>query len=194
MREYWGRELAVNRGTNNFDRIRYDYFRDDTVIREALKAGSIDLRAENQAKAWALDYDTPAVREGRLIKRTFDHDRPTGMQGFAMNTRRPVFQDPRVRQALAFAFDFEWSNRNLFFGQYARTESYFSNSELAATGLPARRSAGSSIPGAGRSRRRCSPRSTARPGPTAAAGRATTCAGRSRCSRSRAGRCATCAW
>ena len=136
VRGYWGRELAVNRGTNNFDRIRYDYFRDDTVIREAVKAGSIDLRVENQAKAWAVDYDTPAVREGRLIKRAFDHDRPSGMQGFAMNTRRAVFQEPRVRQALALAFDFEWSNRNLFFGQYQRTESYFANSELAATGLP----------------------------------------------------------
>ena len=136
VREYWGRELAVNRGTNNFDRIRYDYFRDDTVIREAVKAGSIDLRVENQAKAWAVDYETPAVREGRLIKRAFDHDRPSGMQGFAMNTRRAVFQEPRVRQALALAFDFEWSNRNLFFGQYQRTESYFANSELAATGLP----------------------------------------------------------
>jgi len=136
VREYWGRELPVRRGMHNFDRIRYDYFRDATVIREALKAGSIDLRVENQAKAWALDYDTPAVREGRLRKEEFDHDRPSGMQGFAMNTRRPLFRDARVRQALAFAFDFEWSNRNLFFGQYARTESYFDNSELAADGLP----------------------------------------------------------
>ena len=136
VRGYWGRDLAVNRGMHNFDRIRYDYFRDDTVIREAVKAGSIDLRVENQAKAWAVDYDTPAVREGRLIKRAFDHDRPSGMQGFAMNTRRAAFQDPRVRQALGLAFDFEWSNRNLFFGQYQRSESYFANSELAATGLP----------------------------------------------------------
>ncbi|MDF3010040.1 MAG: putative oligopeptide transporter subunit [Burkholderiales bacterium] len=136
VREYWGRDLAVNRGMHNFDRIRYDYFRDATVIREAVKAGSVDLRFENQAKAWALDYDTPAVREGRLRKHAFDHDRPAGMQGFAMNTRRPIFQDLRVRQALAFAFDFEWSNRNLFFGQYKRSESYFANAELAATGLP----------------------------------------------------------
>jgi microcin C transport system substrate-binding protein len=136
VREYWGRDLAVNRGMHNFDRIRYDYFRDATVIREAVKAGSVDLRFENQAKAWALDYDTPAVREGRLRKQAFDHDRPAGMQGFAMNTRRPIFQDLRVRQALAFAFDFEWSNRNLFFGQYKRSESYFANAELAAIGLP----------------------------------------------------------
>jgi microcin C transport system substrate-binding protein len=134
--DYWGRDLPVRRGMHNFDRIRYDYFRDATVIREALKAGSLDLRVENQAKAWALDYDTPAVREGRLRKEEFDHDRPSGMQGFAMNTRRPLFRDARVRQALAFAFDFEWSNRNLFFGQYARTGSYFDNSELASSGLP----------------------------------------------------------
>ena len=134
--DYWGRDLPVRRGTNNFERIRYDYFRDATVIREALKAGTLDLRVENQAKAWALDYDTPAVREGRLKKETFDHDRPSGMQGFAMNTRRAIFRDPRVRWALSHAFDFEWSNRTLFFGQYERTESYFQNSELAATGLP----------------------------------------------------------
>jgi microcin C transport system substrate-binding protein len=134
--EYWGRDLAVNRGMHNFDRIRYDYFRDATVIREAVKAGSIDLRAENQAKAWALDYDTPAVRRGELIMKAFDHDRPAGMQGFVMNTRRPLFRDARVRYALAHAFDFEWSNRNLFFGQYARTGSYFANSELASSGLP----------------------------------------------------------
>jgi microcin C transport system substrate-binding protein len=136
VRDYWGRELAVNRGKNNFDRIRYDYFRDGTVIREAVKAGSIDLHTENQAKAWALDYDTPAVREGSLIKKEFEHDRPSGMQGFVMNTRRALFRDARVRHALAQAFDFEWSNRNLFFGQYRRSESYFSNSELASSGLP----------------------------------------------------------
>ncbi len=136
VRDYWGRDLPVNRGMYNFDRIRYEYFRDATVIREAVKAGSIDLRVENQAKAWALDYDTPAVRKGQLRKHEFDHDRPAGMQGFAMNTRRPIFSDPRVRQALAHAFDFEWSNRNLFFGQYARSSSYFANSELAASGLP----------------------------------------------------------
>ncbi|HUG76167.1 MAG TPA: extracellular solute-binding protein [Burkholderiales bacterium] len=134
--DYWGRDLPVNRGMHNFERIRYDYFRDATVIREAVKAGSIDLRAENQAKAWALDYDTPAVREGRLLKKAFDHDRTAGMQGFAMNLRRPLFADARVRYALAHAFDFEWSNRNLFFGQYERTGSYFANSELASRGLP----------------------------------------------------------
>lgn len=137
VEDYWGRDLPVNVGQSNFGRIRYDYFRDDTVVRQALKSGTIDFREENQAKAWALDYDVPVVRNGWLVKEEVPHERPTGMQGFVMNLRRPVFQDPVVRRALAYAFDFEWSNRTLFFGQYTRTESYFSNSELAATGLPA---------------------------------------------------------
>ena len=137
VEDYWGKDLAVNRGQNNFDRIRYDYYRDPTVIRLALKAGQIDYREENQAKAWALDYDVPRVREGWLKLEEVPHQRPTGMQAFVMNNRRPVFADARVRRALAYAFDFEWSNRNLFFSQYARTESFFSNSELASSGLPA---------------------------------------------------------
>ena len=136
VEDYWGRDLPVNRGQYNFDRIRYDYFRDDTVIRQALKSGDVDYRAENQAKAWALDYDVPPVREGWLNKIEVPHQNPTGMQAFVMNTRRTVFRDPKVRRALAHAFDFEWTNRNLFFCQYTRSESYFSNSELAATGLP----------------------------------------------------------
>ncbi len=134
--DYWGAKLPVNVGQNNFDRIRYDYYRDDTVIRQALKAGEIDFRLENQAKAWALDYDVPAVQRGLLIKEEIRHFSPTGMQAFVYNTRRELFSDRTVREALAYAFDFEWTNRNLFFGQYARTESYFSNSELAAAGLP----------------------------------------------------------
>lgn len=132
VEDYWGKDLAVNVGMNNFDRIRYDYFRDDTVIRQALKAGVIDFHLENQAKAWAADYDVPAVARGWLVKEELPHDRPTGMQAFVYNTRRPLFADPKVREALAYAFDFEWTNRTLFFGQYARTASYFSNSELAA--------------------------------------------------------------
>ncbi|WP_022729449.1 extracellular solute-binding protein [Fodinicurvata sediminis] len=136
VEDYWGKDLPVNKGRYNFDRIRYDYFRDETVIRQAVKAGEVDFRQENQAKAWALDYDTPAVEQGRLVMEEIPHERPTGMQGFVMNTREPVFSDPRVRRAMAYAFDFEWSNRNLFFGLYDRTESYFSNSELASSGLP----------------------------------------------------------
>ena len=136
VKDHWARDLPVNRGHHNFDRIRYDYFRDPTIIREAVKAGTVDWWPENQAKAWALDFDTPAVKRGWLKLKIFDNERPTGMQAFAMNLRRPLFQDARVRYALAHAFDFEWSNKALFFSQYKRSESYFSNSELAATGLP----------------------------------------------------------
>jgi microcin C transport system substrate-binding protein len=136
VKDYWGKDLPVNKGQDNFERIRYDYYRDDTVIRQALKAGAIDFREENQAKAWALDYDVPAVRKGWLKKEEIRHYSPTGMQAFVYNTRRELFKDWRVRKALSYAFDFEWANKNLFFGQYTRTESYFSNSELAARGLP----------------------------------------------------------
>ncbi len=136
VEDYWGQDLPVNRGQNNFDRIRTDYYLDEAVVRQALKAGEFDFREENVAKSWALDYDVPAVREGRLRKELVAHSRPAGMQGFVLNTRRAVFADPRVRQALAYAFDFEWTNRNLFFSQYTRTHSYFDNSELASSGLP----------------------------------------------------------
>jgi microcin C transport system substrate-binding protein len=134
--DYWGRDLPVNRGQNNFDLLRYDYYRDSTVAIEALKAHEYDFRPENISKEWATAYDLPAVAEGRLIKELVHHQSPTGMQGFVFNTRRPKFADPRVRQALAYAFDFEWTNTNLFYGQYSRTKSYFSNTELASTGLP----------------------------------------------------------
>jgi microcin C transport system substrate-binding protein len=136
VKDYWGKDLPVNKGQNNFDNIRYDYYRDDTVIREALKSGDVDYRLENQAKAWALDYDVPPVRAGWLKKEEIRHFSPTGMQAFVYNTRRDIFKDRKVRDALAYAFDFEWTNRNLFFSQYVRTQSYFSNSELASTGPP----------------------------------------------------------
>jgi microcin C transport system substrate-binding protein len=134
--DYWGKDLPVNRGFYNLDRLHYQYYLDDTVIRQALKAGDLDFRVENQAKAWAVDYDVPAVERGLLIKRGFENNRTSGMQAFAMNIRRDQFKDPRVREALSYAFDFEWTNKNLFFGQYTRTESYFANSELASSGLP----------------------------------------------------------
>ncbi|MDX1433291.1 MAG: extracellular solute-binding protein [Gammaproteobacteria bacterium] len=137
--DYWGRDLAVNRGRDNFARIRYDYYRDETVIREAIKAGEIDFHRENQAKAWALGYepeDVPPIRRGWLNKERIEHHRPTGMQAFFFNTRRGLFADRKVREALGYAFDFEWTNENLFFGEYTRTESFFSNSELASSGLP----------------------------------------------------------
>ncbi|MGA0343201.1 MAG: extracellular solute-binding protein [Arenicellales bacterium] len=134
--DYWGVDLAVRRGLGNFDTIRTDFFRDATPIRLALKAGDIDFRSENQAKAWAEEYDVTVVKKGLLKKELVPHQMPTGMQAFVMNTRRNLFSDRRVREALGLAFDFEWTNRNLFNGQYTRTTSFFSNSDLAATGLP----------------------------------------------------------
>ena len=134
--DYWGARLAVNVGRHNMGRIRYDYYRDTTVALEALKAGEYDFRLENIAKAWATGYDSPALRQGLLKQELIRHRIPTGMQGFFFNIRRDIFADRRVRAALAYAFDFAWTNRTLFFGAYARTRSYFSNSELAATGLP----------------------------------------------------------
>ncbi len=133
---YWGRELPVNRGRHNFDAVRIDFYRDETVALEAFKAGAIDIRFERQSVAWATGYDTPAVA-ARVIRRAeIAEDRVSGMQGFVMNTRRPFFADRRVRAALAHALDFEWINRVLFHGAYVRTHSYFNNADLAARGLP----------------------------------------------------------
>lgn len=134
--DYWGKTLPVSLGRDNYDVMRFDYYRDDTVALEALKAGEYDLRLESSAKEWATAYDVPPVRDGLLKKEEIKHDRPAGMQGYAFNLRRPLFQDRRVREALGYAFDFEWSNRTLFYGQYTRTRSYFANSELAANGVP----------------------------------------------------------
>jgi microcin C transport system substrate-binding protein len=133
---WWAADLPTGRGTNNFGTVRIEYFRDATVAMEAFKAGQADIRAENIAKNWATAYDFPAVKDGLVLKREYQHELPTGIQGYAMNTRRAVFADPRVRQAVTWAFDFEWTNKNLFYGAYKRTTSYFSNTDLAATGLP----------------------------------------------------------
>ena len=134
--DYWGANLPVNKGRFNVDVIRYDYYRDGTIALEAFKAGQYDVRRENSSKSWATGYDSPALREGLIKKETIPNQLPSGMQGLGYNLRRPMFQDPRVRQALAYGFDFEWSNKNLFYGLYKRTRSYFDNSELAATGVP----------------------------------------------------------
>ena len=134
--EYWGAKHPANVGLYNFDTIRYDYYRDATVQIEAFKGGEFDFRAENSSKAWATSYNIPEVDAGVIVKEELKHDRAAGMQGFVFNTRRTKFQDPRVRQALSYVFDFEWSNANLFYGQYSRTRSFFDNSELAARGLP----------------------------------------------------------
>lgn len=136
VEDYWGADLPVNVGQNNFDEIRIEYFRDTTIALEAFKGGQYDWRTENSAKDWATAYDFPALTAGRVIREEIANNTGSGMQAFAFNIRRGKFDDPRVRLAFSLAFDFEWSNKNLFFGQYQRTNSYFSNSELAASGLP----------------------------------------------------------
>ena len=136
VKDYWGERLPINRGMNNFDRMRIDYYRDRTVALEAFKANEYDYRTENSSKDWATGYRFPAAAAGLVHTEQVRHARPTGMQSFAFNLRRAKFQDIRVREAIGLAFDFNWSNRNLFYGQYSRTTSFFSNSELAASGLP----------------------------------------------------------
>ena len=136
VKDYWGKDLPVNRGFYNFDVMTIDYYRDNTVAVEALKAGQFDYWLESVAKTWANAYNIPAVSEGRLIKEQIPNGNPTGMQGFVYNLRRPVFQDVRVREALSLLLDFEWTNKQLFNGAYVRTRSYFDNSEMAATGRP----------------------------------------------------------
>ena len=138
VRDWWGANVPLNVGRYNYDRIRIDYYRDQTVALEAFKAGRYDIRRENTSLTWATGYEFPARKNGRVKLEAVGHARPTGMQAFVFNTRRPMFQDAELRRAIAYAFDFEWSNKNLFYGQYARTNSFFSNSELAATKLPTR--------------------------------------------------------
>ncbi|MDI5920609.1 extracellular solute-binding protein [Halomonas sp. LR5S13] len=134
--DYWARDLPVNRGRHNVDRLVYDYYRDQTVALEAFKAGNLDMRIETSARNWATAYDFPALEEGFVKRLEVPDGQPAGMQAYVMNLRRDKFQDIRVREALNLAFDFEWLNRNLFYGAYQRTESYFANSEMAAEGLP----------------------------------------------------------
>lgn len=136
VKDYWGADLPIRVGTNNFDEIRYDSFRDSTVLLEAFKGDQYDFRAENSAKNWATGYDTPAVKNGRVILETFPDHGSGIMQAFVPNLRREKFQDPRVRLALNYAFDFESANRTIFYGQYKRINSYFAGTELASSGLP----------------------------------------------------------
>ncbi len=136
VKDWWAKDLPINRGFYNFDTLVIDYYRDNTVALEALKADQFDFWLETSAKNWATAYDTPAVHQGRLIREEIANHNPAGMQGFVFNLRRPLFQDARVREALGLLFDFEWTNRQLFYGAYTRTRSYFENSELAASGLP----------------------------------------------------------
>ena len=134
--DYWAKDLAVSAGQDNFDEIEYIYFRDANVAFEAFKGDQYDWRTETSAKMWATGYDFPAITSGRVVKEEISLRQVNGMQCWAMNTRRPKFQDVRVRQALNLAFDFEWANQNLFYGQYVRSRSYFNNSDMEAKGLP----------------------------------------------------------
>ncbi len=134
--DYWARDLPTRRGMFNFERITYKYYKDETVQLEALKAGEYDFKLVNHSKQWARDYVGPQFDDGRIRKEELKHSNNAGMQGFVFNTRRDKFKDRRVRRALALAFDFAWSNENLFYNQYTRCDSYFSNSEMAARELP----------------------------------------------------------
>ncbi len=134
--DYWAKDLPVNRGRWNFDEIRFEYFRDRTASMEAFKAGTYDFREEFTSKVWATEYDFPAIRAGKVKKEVTPDETPSGTQGFFLNTRRDQLKDPRVRQALDLAFDFEWANRNLFYSLYTRTESFFENSVMKAKGEP----------------------------------------------------------
>ncbi|MDB5477572.1 MAG: bacterial extracellular solute-binding s, 5 Middle family protein [Alphaproteobacteria bacterium] len=133
VKDWWAKDLPINKGRYNFDTVTMDYYRDPNVAFQAFLAGSVDFRQENIAKLWAQGYDHPAVKSGQIKKESIVHGLPTGMQAFVYNTRRPLFQDASVREALAYAFDFEWANKQLAFGSYKRSSSFFSNSELGAT-------------------------------------------------------------
>lgn len=136
VKDWWAKDLPFAKGRYNFDTVTFDLYRDQSVLLQALFAGEYDVRQENIAKAWSSEYNHPAVTKGLIKKEEIKHEIPTGMQGFAYNTRRAFFKDARVREALNYAFDFEWSNRQFAAGAYKRTASYFENSELAARGKP----------------------------------------------------------
>ncbi|NGZ64091.1 extracellular solute-binding protein [Vibrio aestuarianus] len=136
VEDYWAAKLPVNIGRNNFKQVQYDYYRDDTVMLEAFKAGEFDLRQENSAKFWANSYVGVNFDKGYIKKEEIDHDSPASTQGFVFNIQRDVFKDPKVREALNYAMDFEWMNKNMFYDQYTRTRSYFQNTDYEAKGLP----------------------------------------------------------
>ncbi len=135
-KHYWAKDLPVNKGRYNFDKVEYDYFNDDTVALQAFKAGDLNFRQEYTAKNWATMYTGDKFNSGQIKKQEIPQHQPAGMQAFIYNTRRAVFADRQVRRALAYAFDFQWTNKALFYGQYKRTDSYFANSDLANVGLP----------------------------------------------------------
>ena len=135
--DYWGKDLPIKRGFDNYDTIRVDYYRDANTMFEAFKKGLYDIQPEGDPAAWYTAYDFPAITDGRVVKETFATQSAKGMQGFAFNTRRPIFADVRVRRALAKLLDFAWINQNLYFGAYKRSAGYFNDSELSSIGVPA---------------------------------------------------------
>lgn len=134
--DYWAKNHPTQLGSYNFDEITYDYYRDDIIAMEAFKAGEYEVRRERISKLWATAYTGSLFEDGDIQTREIAHQNPTGMQAFIFNTRREVFKDKALRKAIALAFDFEWTNKNLFYGAYTRTQSYFSNSDMASQGLP----------------------------------------------------------
>jgi microcin C transport system substrate-binding protein len=136
VKDYWAADLPVNIGTNNFDRLRYEYYRDRDVAFQAFKAGSINFHEEYTSRLWAVGYDFPAARDGRVKKEALHNGAPTPSQGWYFNTRRDQFKDPRIRQAIGLAFDFEWTNKNITYSLYKRVVSYFQNSDMEAKGKP----------------------------------------------------------
>ena len=134
--DYWGEDLPINLGLNNFDEIRYDYYRDPTVMFEAFKAGEIDFRGEGSAKRWVTEYEFPAVKDGRVVQATLPSETPRGVSAYFMNLRRPQLQDIRVRKAINLLYDFETTRRTLLYGKYERSNSYFPNSDYGASGPP----------------------------------------------------------
>jgi microcin C transport system substrate-binding protein len=134
--DYWGKDLPVNVGQNNFRRLRFEYYRERQVAFEAFKAGAINFHREYTSRVWATGYDFPALKDGRVIRETLHDGAPTPVQAWYFNTRREAFKDPRVREAIGLCFDFEWTNKNVMFSSYKRVYSHFQNTALAAQGLP----------------------------------------------------------
>lgn len=136
VRDYWAADLPVTRGFNRFDRIRYEYFRDRQVAFEAFKIGTLNYHEEFTSRIWATGYDFPAMREGKVKREDIASGAPTGSQGWYFNTRRAAFKDPRIREAIGLAFDFEWTNRNIMFSSFRRMTSFFENAPMKAQGMP----------------------------------------------------------
>ncbi|MGA2794260.1 MAG: ABC transporter substrate-binding protein, partial [Roseiarcus sp.] len=136
VKDYWAEDLPVNLGVNSFDRLRFEYYRERQVAFEAFKAGAINFHEEFTSRIWAVGYDFPAFRDGRVKKEVLHNGAPTSSQGWYFNTRREQFKDPRVREALGLAFDFEWTNKNIMYGSYKRVFSYFQNTDMEAVGKP----------------------------------------------------------